>query len=867
MPDVKITASVEDRTKGGWSAVENGAKSAFTGIKEGAASAFTRVEAVVESAVIKASSTFDKLKENWLAVTGAITGAWLTVQKAIDYARMGAAAEQSEESYRRVTVAYGEDAEQLAAKMKQASAGLIDDSELMQRAVRGLQQHLSGNELVQLLELSRGAARNAGEDVKSAFDGITTSIENQTVRGLKHYGIVIDQNKAYEDYAGKIGLAKDALSEQQQTQALLNAVLEEGGRQMKAMGDITANASEKFQKSAVQVEELKETLGKGLLGVLGAFDAALHTVASSILFTASAFATLIGYSPALYFTEAGEAARQAGKDLWGAAQEMGEKALGKWSAAWDQLTVAAQGGEKANTKAAAGAKGAAKAAADAATAQENLKKRIEETTAILPGYSQAFQQVTASKDRFAGDVFSKALADEAEHLDHNKAALDTYRAGLGNVGTLMQLYSGSMDTTVVRMDSYRSSQEAINNLSSVYGLDVLPMLVKGGDTYARTMAAMTANLSVLETAFGRYMGDLNDVEAEQLRYQTSIKSVLESIQEQAAKISPTLGAQVARAIAAQQVEILKVEQASATTRLAAYQKYYDELKKLHASTVQQMLDKTKEMAEAERIYLDARKSTADIQFDIQKQFMTAAETYYATEERNRQKFAQAMGMPYKESMQALQDLKQAAIANVTEIKDGDTVLISRQDTLAAAWQNLQAITDAETRKYREFQQAGTQALATLDANAQEIESRMKSALDNIDSIRTAVVELDLEIATQRVFTIDTSKAVADVKSLIGLIQSVPGATSGGSASPAPSGVPDYYSEGTWGGPGAPEPEVLDSLAKGTNYVPRTGLYMLHKGGGSGDRGAKPERRTSGIAAGRHASHLRKYNYQRGQQEH
>ncbi len=152
--------------------------------------------------------------------------------------------------------------------MKEVSGGMIDESDLMQRAVKALQQGLNPDQIVSLLEVARSSARIAGIDVAAAFDRITEAAANQQVRGLKSLGIVIDQNKAFEDYANKIGIAKDALNEQQQSQALANAAIEEGRRQMAQMGPLLTNEAEQIQINKRAFQELKEEIGKNLIAIL-----------------------------------------------------------------------------------------------------------------------------------------------------------------------------------------------------------------------------------------------------------------------------------------------------------------------------------------------------------------------------------------------------------------------------------------------------------------------------------------------------------------------------------------------------------------------------------------------------------------------
>lgn len=213
-------------------------------------------------------SLFDKIKQNWLALSASIIAIWGAASQAIQYIDIGAKALQSEESFKQVTSAFEIDGDKLLAKMKEVSGGMIDESDLMQRAVKALQQGLNPDQIVSLLEVARSSARIAGIDVAAAFDRITEAAANQQVRGLKSLGIVIDQNKAFEDYANKIGVAKDALNEQQQSQALANAAIEEGRRQMAAMGPMLVNEAEQIQINKRAFQELKEEIGKNLISIL-----------------------------------------------------------------------------------------------------------------------------------------------------------------------------------------------------------------------------------------------------------------------------------------------------------------------------------------------------------------------------------------------------------------------------------------------------------------------------------------------------------------------------------------------------------------------------------------------------------------------
>ncbi len=265
--DLKIlpTAELEaQKTKiiAAYEQIKNSATSTASDITRAEAAKNKAIEDLNSRNFANQGTLLDFLKEHYIAVTGAIIAAWAGISKAMEYADIGAAALQSEESFRNVTQAYEVDGDKLLAKMKEVSVGAIDDSELMQRAVKALQQGLNPDQIVSLLEVARSSARVAGTDIASAFDRIAEATANQMTRGLKSMGLIIDQNKAYADYAKALGIAKDALNEQQQSQALANAAVTEGLRQAANMNMSLITEAEQLQINKARFNEIKESIGK-----------------------------------------------------------------------------------------------------------------------------------------------------------------------------------------------------------------------------------------------------------------------------------------------------------------------------------------------------------------------------------------------------------------------------------------------------------------------------------------------------------------------------------------------------------------------------------------------------------------------------
>jgi len=354
-------------------------------------------------------TAFEKIKSNWKEVAVTVVAVWVAISKAVDYAKLGAAALQAEESFASVTASYGVNGDKLLAKMTEVSDGIIDQSDLMQRAVKALQQGLSAEQIVELLEVARSAARTAGTDIVQAFDGITNAVANQTTRALKLYGIVIDQNKAMEEYARTLGVSKDALNEQQQSQALANAAIAEGRRQMQAMGDITLNASERIQKAGAQLHELKETIGKGVLAAAQGLGGILYWLAAGAM-TAAAGLMKVG-AGLLYVAGRFDAAKKLSEDaniMFDAAGEVAGKAMDLW-----------KGISLATAEAAAATKGVARAQQDAANEAAISAAKQKEAAELV---------VSAKKAELASfeAAMNYEMALEKQRYSQGKITLQEY---------------------------------------------------------------------------------------------------------------------------------------------------------------------------------------------------------------------------------------------------------------------------------------------------------------------------------------------------------------------------------------------------------------------------------------------------------
>jgi lambda family phage tail tape measure protein len=163
--------------------------------------------------------------------------------------------------------------------MKRATAGTIDDSDLMQRAVKGMMLGLSGDTMVKIAEMARLGARVAGTSVADALEGITNAVATGMPKALKQYGLALGPEVKIITAAQTAGVEGINLM----TLAQINFDI-----QLARHGAIQANANEQTQVFEAQIHDLKETLGGALLSVLRIDYGMVQTFGSGFMYAAGA---------------------------------------------------------------------------------------------------------------------------------------------------------------------------------------------------------------------------------------------------------------------------------------------------------------------------------------------------------------------------------------------------------------------------------------------------------------------------------------------------------------------------------------------------------------------------------------------------
>lgn len=169
-------------------------------------------------------------------------------------------------------------------RAKASVLGMVDSFELMrlqnQAMIAGVPE--VNKHFAAMAELGGRIADATGISMTQGIEKVNEAMKKASSRGLSQIGILIDQEKAYENYARQLGTEAKLLSESDQLQARRIAALEQIREKTQMLGEVsesTANAQtalstafdEAYKTIGIQVNE-SEDLAKAYRDLANAVD-------------------------------------------------------------------------------------------------------------------------------------------------------------------------------------------------------------------------------------------------------------------------------------------------------------------------------------------------------------------------------------------------------------------------------------------------------------------------------------------------------------------------------------------------------------------------------------------------------------------
>lgn len=237
-------------------------------------------------------------KQNWLAITAAVTASILAVQKAWDLLEMGAKAQQVEESFRIMAEGMGINAARMKQSILEVSAETVNFSDVAGKLSTLMAQGLNMDQITALMKQARAEARIFGTTTEEAFSQIADAVNAGKLKSLeKAYGLQLSLKDAVSNYAKATGQSTQEVERNYQAQAVANHILTQSKMHLEAVNLEVTTSYEKVQMLKSKWNDFAEQVGQILWQVLGVIQGFMNQIVSGFFqlleFGNSAFEKLL----------------------------------------------------------------------------------------------------------------------------------------------------------------------------------------------------------------------------------------------------------------------------------------------------------------------------------------------------------------------------------------------------------------------------------------------------------------------------------------------------------------------------------------------------------------------------------------------
>lgn len=217
----------------------------------------------------KLGGDFDTLVAGISAAVGIAVAVIASLKEAIEFSQEGAAIVRLQDSSASLAESMGLDMDEIVAAVSAASLGTVSDLDIIASASKALLLGVgtSAEQMASLMEIAIVRGRAMGLSVTDAFDQIIRGIGRQSPKILDNLGIIIDLEDAYEKYAESIGKSAGDLTEFEQRQAMVNAVIESTKGIIEQTGGVTLDAAAKWERAGAIWKNVSDKIKAGTADV------------------------------------------------------------------------------------------------------------------------------------------------------------------------------------------------------------------------------------------------------------------------------------------------------------------------------------------------------------------------------------------------------------------------------------------------------------------------------------------------------------------------------------------------------------------------------------------------------------------------
>lgn len=336
-----------------------------------------------------------------LGTIGGIGAALSLGKVAVDLSVAGANADLVRQRFDSLAVAAGTSGEAMLTALRKASGGEISDLnlELAANRARLLGVAKSAEQFSALLTIARDRAQLMGITVTDAFQRLVDGLGKAEPELLDELGIIVNGTEANAKYAASLGISTAALTKQQRSMALANAVYAQANASLTTTGGAVNSTAGTFQQFNANLANTTSGIGSFLSGGLAPLaDQFNQTVSATTTATSAIVAFFQGLDPAR------ATAAAAGMDAYRNAIQ--------------------HGATEADAQAAA-EKARAAATTEATTATVASVGPMQAAAAAATGHASAVQLAIAAAKALTADLQSNAEAAVLAAAQQNAQATAT----------------------------------------------------------------------------------------------------------------------------------------------------------------------------------------------------------------------------------------------------------------------------------------------------------------------------------------------------------------------------------------------------------------------------------------------------------
>jgi hypothetical protein len=180
-------------------------------------------------------------------------------------------------------------------KFINATDGTISSLELMEMANNTMLLGITDSEdqMAEMFDIAQRLAKSLGQDTRFGIESLITGLGRQSKLMLDNLGIMVDIEKANEEYAESIGKTASELTDQEKKQAFVNTTLATAKELVKGVGDESLTTADTIAQLKTAVDEAAISVGNVLAPVVITVAKSVQLLAEGISAVADGFTSFM----------------------------------------------------------------------------------------------------------------------------------------------------------------------------------------------------------------------------------------------------------------------------------------------------------------------------------------------------------------------------------------------------------------------------------------------------------------------------------------------------------------------------------------------------------------------------------------------